>query len=344
MHYNNDKEIMTSTNNPSNDSCLHLSPSAVSGEGTNSKAGAELDHGGASVASTTILKARPEDILCGRGKPFQNHPGNKKMLTLVAEHKQAYCKEKRERKRVFAEKIVKMINKSGARFLKRVEALSDSSSVHFEIVDQEIAFEKVMHALRSKDRSSEKRKPVKKKMMMRASGAAASSRKLSRQQDILRNSSGSSSVPLNVAACDRTTLQSSSAVGPSSVEQLIASRLALKRAQMLKDASAPSFLAASLISNPKELPTWPMGPQNSYVGYPPRARTMLYDDIFAENIRTARATTLLRAQMTEQLVESMATKVVQSSPTVNSKDQSSSSRNPSLLGLGGLQQFGLLRR
>jgi hypothetical protein len=89
----------------------------------------------------------PSDIILGRGKPFQSHHGNQRMLQIVASHKEKYSSEKREKRRAIAEQILDSLLGSGARFLKRVEG-----ETYWEIVGRKIAFEKVSHVLRSKKR------------------------------------------------------------------------------------------------------------------------------------------------------------------------------------------------
>jgi hypothetical protein len=61
------------------------------------------------------------DVLFGRGKPFEIHPGNKRMHVMVGENGERYNSIKQVERRAFAEKIVDLICGNGARFLKRVE-------------------------------------------------------------------------------------------------------------------------------------------------------------------------------------------------------------------------------
>jgi hypothetical protein len=89
----------------------------------------------------------PSDILLGRGRPFQSHHGNQRMLQIVASHKEKYSSEKREKRRAIAEQIIDTLLRSGARFLKRVEG-----ETYWEIVGSDVAYEKVSHVLRSKKR------------------------------------------------------------------------------------------------------------------------------------------------------------------------------------------------
>lgn len=94
-----------------------------------------------------ITEPTKGDVLLGRGKPFQNHPGNQRMLTIVDSHKESYLGVKRDKKRAIVEEVIREIQEDGARFLKR------SEDGHFwNEVESAISFEKVSHALRSKVR------------------------------------------------------------------------------------------------------------------------------------------------------------------------------------------------
>ena len=83
------------------------------------------------------------DVLLGRGKPYQSHPGNKRMLQLVKSHKHKYSKLKREFRHAFAESVLDKVYKGGARFLRK-------EGNHWIAVNREVAFEKIAHALRNK--------------------------------------------------------------------------------------------------------------------------------------------------------------------------------------------------
>ena len=92
----------------------------------------------------------PNDILLGRGRPFQSHPGNKKMLRLVKERKKEYQQLSRDKKRPLVKEIIRFLSLDGGRFLKRLEDHTGKSC--WEEVSHDIAFEKVCHALRTKYR------------------------------------------------------------------------------------------------------------------------------------------------------------------------------------------------
>jgi len=94
---------------------------------------------------------RKWDVLLGRGKPFQNFSGNKRMLRIVSQFKGEYALKPRDQKRLYVESALEAVLKDGARFLQRVEV--GDGSHRWEEVDRAAAAEKVWNALRSKGES-----------------------------------------------------------------------------------------------------------------------------------------------------------------------------------------------
>jgi hypothetical protein len=89
------------------------------------------------------------DVLLGRGKPFQSHPGNQRMLRIIDEHRTRYLQADRSDKHDIIVEIIGAIRGSGGRFLRRVDY------EHYWIeVSQSIAYRKVGHAFRSKARTN----------------------------------------------------------------------------------------------------------------------------------------------------------------------------------------------
>jgi hypothetical protein len=86
-----------------------------------------------------------DDILLGRGRPFQTHPGNEWMLELAKQHKDLYQKLPKEKKRPIIEELLQTIREQNRRFLRRVEG-----EKYWEEVSDDIASEKMSHALRAK--------------------------------------------------------------------------------------------------------------------------------------------------------------------------------------------------
>jgi hypothetical protein len=97
----------------------------------------------------------PFDVICGRGRPYQEHHGNKRLHAIVAVHKPRYFISKRHEKKGIAEMIVSSIKNDGTqpgRFLKRTD---DDNDVVWEEVSSKNAREKVSHVLRFKGRNSQ---------------------------------------------------------------------------------------------------------------------------------------------------------------------------------------------
>jgi hypothetical protein len=108
------------------------------------------DNNGDKTVSNRILEPTLRDVLCGRGRPFQNHPGNLRFREIVNRHKKAYLSSPRCNKLDIANDVVDEIKKKSekdeaVRFLKR----SKDYSCWLEVSD-DIAREKACHALRSK--------------------------------------------------------------------------------------------------------------------------------------------------------------------------------------------------
>jgi hypothetical protein len=96
----------------------------------------------------------PSDILLGRGKPFQMHPGNQQMLQTIHGNKERYSNAKRQNKRNVAGEVLDGILETGARFLKRVEG-----EEYWEEATRSAALDKVSHAIRSKRRKTDAELP-----------------------------------------------------------------------------------------------------------------------------------------------------------------------------------------
>lgn len=96
-------------------------------------------------AKTGIIQhPAPNDVLCGRGKPYQDFPGNIRLGSIVDEHVPRYL-ETRERlnKTKIATGIVNLMKESGSRFLTRRDD-------GWELADDKVARGKISQALRVK--------------------------------------------------------------------------------------------------------------------------------------------------------------------------------------------------
>ena len=108
-------------------------------------------HQGEEKTSRGILPLA-NDVLLGRGRPFQASSGNKRMHAIISKYKEEYVSRPRDQKRLFVEIVLDEVLQDGTRFLKRVETTDGSG--YWEEVDRFTASEKVWHALRlAKDRS-----------------------------------------------------------------------------------------------------------------------------------------------------------------------------------------------
>jgi hypothetical protein len=71
------------------------------------------------VASTAtpVIRPNPNDVLLGRGKPFQNWAGNQNMLNLIDSYRKRYHEAERAYKHRIIEDVLRTIRGSGGRFL-----------------------------------------------------------------------------------------------------------------------------------------------------------------------------------------------------------------------------------
>lgn len=89
-----------------------------------------------------------QDVLFGRGRPYQSHPGNVNLHRLVTLHKDRYESSQRFDKLAIADQIVYEVKSGGGRklpgkFLRRVEGED-----YWEEAPDDVSREKVAHALR----------------------------------------------------------------------------------------------------------------------------------------------------------------------------------------------------
>lgn len=97
-----------------------------------------------------------KDILLGRGKDKQDHPGNFIMRQLVKGHKEHYFQLPRNERRPYAERVVDELLETGARFLTmKTEKKRRRSLPQWEEAERSKAFEKVFHLLREKPKNNE---------------------------------------------------------------------------------------------------------------------------------------------------------------------------------------------
>jgi hypothetical protein len=85
------------------------------------------------------------DILCGRGRAFQEHPGNRVLRHMVELHMERFKRAKRNYKSPITSEIVAAFNANGNHFLKQ-----DDETECWEEINDEVAKEKVNHCFRSR--------------------------------------------------------------------------------------------------------------------------------------------------------------------------------------------------
>jgi hypothetical protein len=94
-------------------------------------------------SKSSIVAPSRYDILFGRGRAIQDHPGNLGLLFLVEQQSLGYdATDKQEKTRISME-IVRTLKAKPSRFLKK------NASGVWEEVDEDMAREKVSHAFRT---------------------------------------------------------------------------------------------------------------------------------------------------------------------------------------------------
>lgn len=106
-----------------------------------------LDESHRKELKTKILP-RANDVLLGRGRPFQLYSGNLALTTKIDENRARYATAKKMHKKTITIEIVEIIHKSGGRFLKKVNN-DESCNRDWEEVDFETARLKVSHSFRT---------------------------------------------------------------------------------------------------------------------------------------------------------------------------------------------------
>jgi len=129
------------------------SNSAASASSTSSTGLPVLQTGSVGITYGRLSKndIRQYDILFGRGKGVQAHPGNKRLRELVETHLDRYEKSSRLEKTLIAEMIVRTIKDMSGRFLK-IEKASNGGG--WTEVDFDTSRDKIAHAFRTQRKAS----------------------------------------------------------------------------------------------------------------------------------------------------------------------------------------------
>jgi hypothetical protein len=111
------------------------------------------------ASSSDDIVPQKEDILCGKGKEAHGHPGNRTYRILISLHRDDYRNPKANNytKSSITKAVLASIRDYGGRFLKKDE----HTDMWYE-VDDNLAYEKVSHALRppkNPEKISQRKKP-----------------------------------------------------------------------------------------------------------------------------------------------------------------------------------------
>ena len=93
--------------------------------------------------------------MLGRGKPFQEYPGNVRLAILVDRYRERYMEAGRCDKAIISQHLVDQIKNADGRFLKKLT--SDGNWVE---VSDEVARDKVGHGFRTKPRNRNPKKSI----------------------------------------------------------------------------------------------------------------------------------------------------------------------------------------
>jgi hypothetical protein len=97
-----------------------------------------------------IMFPLKNDVLLGRGRPFQEFPGNVQLAKIIDDYREAYQAGKKLDKTAISTKSLKLVKDSNGRFLKK----EDNIKGFWVDVSDEVAREKVSHGFRTKPRKN----------------------------------------------------------------------------------------------------------------------------------------------------------------------------------------------
>eukprot|EP00980_Cylindrotheca_fusiformis_P021758 scaffold8587_cov97-Cylindrotheca_fusiformis.AAC.6 len=98
--------------------------------------------------TTTVMVPSSSDILVGKGRPFQEHPGNVMLREWIVRRQDIYETAQRYEKKRLVQSVVDQVQSSGGRFLK-------DGGRHWQEVDETVACAKVGHLFRDRKRPRE---------------------------------------------------------------------------------------------------------------------------------------------------------------------------------------------
>jgi hypothetical protein len=113
--------------------------------------GVGSSHRAQALNNRRITEAGQNDVLFGRGKPFQFFPGNLYLHKLTDLHRKEYSQAARHDKNTIADRIIRIIKAKSGRFLKREHEGED----YWVAVTDTVSRAKVAHILRGKPRKTQ---------------------------------------------------------------------------------------------------------------------------------------------------------------------------------------------
>jgi hypothetical protein len=116
-------------------------------EGSQSTTDPMSDSSVGTSVSCNVFLPTTKDVLFGRGKPFQQHPGNIRLSLMLDSMRERYNAASRHEKTMLAMDIVMTFQANGTRFLRRVS--NDIDGILWEEVNDSEAREKVSQLFRS---------------------------------------------------------------------------------------------------------------------------------------------------------------------------------------------------
>jgi hypothetical protein len=92
------------------------------------------------------------DVVLGRGKPYQDHPGNTRLAGVIDVHRLRFDQLKYGHKGALCEEILQIIKTSNGRFLKRAKQELDG----WVQVEDQVAKERISHGFRTNKKKNKK--------------------------------------------------------------------------------------------------------------------------------------------------------------------------------------------
>lgn len=113
----------------------------------------KLKYGERGVNGTTkhVVTATDQDVLLGRGKPYQTHPGNLQLAKILQDREDEFNSATKSQKTAITWEILRRIqNEFGGRFLERDENDANDIGITWQVCSSETARNKVAYGFRSR--------------------------------------------------------------------------------------------------------------------------------------------------------------------------------------------------